>query len=343
MNSEKDTPPSKDCFYEREIRKEIRKKEAKMSKVNDEIRSVVYDLGFYEEENRKLEKVEWLEQVLFELITKIRNEISFGVHCQKTYALVTRLADKQHLVTSITRDMLKRSNWSVYDLFGRKCYQIAIEDKSRMIDESEKIESFVVSLAKTEVVERCDETKSNGCSNSTDDDVTVGVKVQPASTREKEKNDKKGFKPKNSFRWNTGDETFNLEINDSLFEKKLGKAIFRLPTRQLIAMKAKVSEFFCSHTISDSLRKEMWKTRIGNKLRITKPYFNSLVDRLSNESISKKAEKTIIDDLDRTFPECSGYDEGRKMYQDMRLVLSLFEVDTSSGSSTGQTSGMCKE
>jgi hypothetical protein len=90
--------------------------------------------------------------------------------------------------------------------------------------------------------------------------------------------------------------------------------------------RGKLAEFFTKHTMSDDLRKQFWKARIGNRLRISKPLFDSLVDRLATEGISKKADKIIVDDLDRTFPVCSDREEGKEMYQNMRRVLCLFEV-----------------
>lgn len=129
------------------------------------------------------------------------------------------------------------------------------------------------------------------------------------------------------YKWNTGDETFDLKIDDKAFEKVIGKRrLSSLCVKEAALLKDKLESIVKVFAISDDLRKEYWRARIGNKLRITKTLYDSLVDRLLSDPISRKAEKTIIDDLDRTFPICTDIQEGRQMYQNMKLVLSLFEV-----------------
>ena len=51
-------------FFEREIRKEVRRKERRLKRTHEEIKSVVQDLTHFEEENRKLEKVGWSHSAL---------------------------------------------------------------------------------------------------------------------------------------------------------------------------------------------------------------------------------------------------------------------------------------
>lgn len=78
--------------------------------------------------------------------------------------------------------------------------------------------------------------------------------------------------------------------------------------------------------MSDQLRRDYWRVKIGNKLKINSVLYNNLVERLSVESIPKRSEKTITDDLDRTFPNCNDIQEGKEMYANMKQILSLFEL-----------------
>lgn len=55
MESILDIP--EDSYIEREVKKEIEKNQAKFDKSCSEIRSLVEDIGFYYDENKKLEKV----------------------------------------------------------------------------------------------------------------------------------------------------------------------------------------------------------------------------------------------------------------------------------------------
>lgn len=226
--------------------------------------------------------------------------------------------------------MLQRSNWSFYNITAVKLFNVSLIDTSRKIDETESIESFriIISRPDTHNGGNClEEALCNKSTNSTDDDIQTTDKTKDEqAASDKFKKDNKGFRPKSSFKWNMGEETFDLLENDALFEKKLGRDLIRQPMRVIITKQAKIIDFFSNNSISETLRKELWRTKIGNKLKITRAFYNNLVDRLANEPIANKAEKTIIDDLDRTFPECDDLEEGKQMYQDMRLVLSLFEV-----------------
>lgn len=163
---------------------------------------------------------------------------------------------------------------------------------------------------------------SSNLSNSTEDDFGL------ARSKDSNSATGKGFKPGANFRWNAGEDTFDIQI-DNLFMAKV------IPFDKMCSMsqkeateeyQEKLKDLFTRCTWSEEARKNLWRSRIGNKLKITRQMFKSLVERLAVESISRKAEKVIIDDLDRTFPQCSDVEEGKAMYADMKLVLSLIEV-----------------
>lgn len=56
METISDTPG--ESYLEREVKKEIEKNESKFNKSCVEIRSLIEDIGFYHDENKKLEKVD---------------------------------------------------------------------------------------------------------------------------------------------------------------------------------------------------------------------------------------------------------------------------------------------
>ena len=85
-------------------------------------------------------------------------------------------------------------------------------------------------------------------------------------------------------------------------------------------------DFFRKYTLTDEERKEVWKARIGNKLKITKELYHGLFSRLHSRSFPKKVDKLIRDDLDRTFPNCLTFEEGKRMYSKMHNLLRLFQL-----------------
>lgn len=225
------------------------------------------------------------------------------------------------LVTTIVHDMTINSGHSHFEMAGVHKYCSRLESTSKQTDECLSIDTFSVIYAKPDTNPNFlinDDCKSQHESNSTE--------AEEVQAR-KEYLEKKGFKPNAGFKWNTGEETFDLKISDELLNEKIGfKRLCKISVIEAFQQRKKFAEFFTKNTMSDEYRKEFWKARIGNRLRISKALFDSLIVRLNTEGIPKKAEKTIIDDLDRTFPMCNDMEEGKQMYQNMKLVLSLFEV-----------------
>ena len=218
-------------------------------------------------------------------------------------------------------DMTINSGHSQFELAGIHKYGSRLESVCKQTDECLSIDTLSVLYSKPDTntgLLSLEDSKSQPESHSTE--------AEEVQAR-KEYLEKKGFKPNSGFKWNTGEQTFDLKISDSLLNEKFGfKRLCKIPVIEAFQQRKKLAEFFTKHTMSDEYRKQFWKARIGNRLRISKALFDSLVDRLNTEGISKKAEKTIIDDLDRTFPICNDMNEGKQMYQNMKLVLCLFEV-----------------
>ena len=255
------------------------------------------------------------------MVNQIKEELDFTKHCSKTYSLQSKVAPRPRLVKNIVHDMITKSGHSVYELMGSLKYSPDLQFKSKQTDEWLAIDNFSMSYTRPDSLNGqpiADENKShNSWSNSTEAD----------ENPQKKEMEKKGFKPNNGFKWNTGENTYDLEENDQMLQDKLGfRKLCKMSVMDAWQNRVKLAEFFTRYSMSDDMRKEFWKARIGNRLRISKALFDSLVDRLAAEGISRKAEKTIIDDLDRTFPICNDMAEGKQMYQNMKLVLCLFEV-----------------
>lgn len=144
------------------------------------------------------------------------------------------------------------------------------------------------------------------------------------------KESKKGFLPNyNSLKFNNQidlidmpemDEDHLQDINqiieeDSFIPKKLKSSDFSV-----------LKDIFRKNIMGDAERKKLWRKLIGNKLRISRRTYQQLRDILDLEGIPLKVNKQIIGDLDRTFPDCSSYEEGEKMYKSMWRILSLFHI-----------------
>lgn len=307
---------------ERELRKEIDKNQIKYEKSCEILRDLIDEISFYSEENIKLDKVKSVNQELFEKVNSIKEELEFTKYCTKTYSLQSKVAPRQKLVKSIAHEMILKSGHSLFEMNAILKYKNELKLKSQQTDETLSIDKYSISFSKPEFQggqNPSDENKSQNCSNSTDTEDLLWKKDAHL----------KGFRPNNGFKWSTSGDTFDLSISDQLLQETLGfKKLCRMTVMEAYQNRIKLAEFFTKHTMSDDLRKQFWRARIGNRLRISKPLFDSLVDRLETEGISRKAEKTIIDDLDRTFPVCNDMEEGKRMYQNMKLILSLFEVTT---------------
>lgn len=268
----------------------------------------------------------------------MKQELEFTRHCSQVYSLQSKIAPRKRLVVTIAHDMTIKSGHSQFELAGIQKYSSRIDTTSKQTDECLSIDSFSVQYTRPSymaVLSMNDDCKSQQGSNSTE--------AEELQAR-KEYLEKKGFKPNSGFKWNTGEQTFDLKVDDAILSEKIGfTKLCTLTVVDAFQQRKKLAEFFSKYTMSDESRKKFWRVKIGNRLRITKALFESLVDRLNTEGISKKAEKTIIDDLDRTFPICNDMEEGKQMYQNMKLVLCLFEVVYCDFSYIDQTLDMFKE
>lgn len=327
-------------FMEKELLKEIAEHEQRLASTNEELRSIMDALTHYTEENSKL------EEILFHLVNKIKKELAFASRCKRKYSLLSGLVEKSSLCLVAAQDMLAQcKNKTGFHLKVVERYVATLEDRSKFDNViEEKILSYSYSFCRlntgsqSKVAEEVLATATSS-GNSIDEDIRPRVSSTSSKYRERERSlptivgeRVKGFRPRQSSNWRlTGEQSdepiFDLEINDeAIFSEIPKEKLFALGHTAASLRKDELAKLLSQYAFSDTTRKEFWRVRIGNKLRITRTMFENLQDRLNLEPISKKSEKVIIDDLDRTFPICQDIEEGRSMYTNMKLILSLFEV-----------------
>lgn len=85
-------------------------------------------------------------------------------------------------------------------------------------------------------------------------------------------------------------------------------------------------QYFTEKSLPSELRKELWSSRIGNRLKLTKNRVLFLKKRLEIDGVDPVADKVISNDLNRTFPDCKTYKQGREMYEAMQRILRMFQL-----------------
>lgn len=134
----------------------------------------------------------------------------------------------------------------------------------------------------------------------------------------------KGFKPRYIDEL-TKKETYNLKPSEIFFDQRIKKFLYK--ENDMSASELGICrEYFRNYVLTNEQRKELWRFKIGNELRITRDMFNGLVTRLQTGDFCKSIDRQIQADLDRTFPDCKTHNEGREMYSNMHLILLLFHI-----------------
>lgn len=121
-------------------------------------------------------------------------------------------------------------------------------------------------------------------------------------------------------------DKFDLPVNDELYLYKVKEVLRPQNEEENSSERETLMWFFKANTISDSERKKLWKTKIGNPLGITSEQFEILKYRLTRDGIKKSVDKLICDDLNRTLPDYREYEAGESMYENVKLLLSLWQV-----------------
>lgn len=117
--------------------------------------------------------------------------------------------------------------------------------------------------------------------------------------------------------WSTaGDHTFSVEL----------KAYIRgqepVPEHALPYFRS----FFCDLSLSPTLRQWLWEQRIGNRIRMTRSLFNNLLVRGVRDAIEVATEEIMVEDLIRTCSAIPSQTESKRVYENLKRLLSLFEV-----------------
>ena len=241
------------------------------------------------------------------------------------------LVKRQQLIQKIIKDAISFSkvDWTTFkDLYF---YTLTYTKDSQWIDDCTKKQKFVIKFTRPQALKPPQKLNFNNyysthryvkklteSDSSTDDDI-------PDPTLE----NRYGFKPSQNFQTSFTSGICDLEKNDDLFKTELFELI-RSTSRAKSKLRSKdlklLTNFFSKFTISDETRREVWRARIGNKLGITRGIFNGLLARLNRQRIPKKVESQIVKDLNRLFPDCRTFQEGREMYNKMQTILRMFQA-----------------
>lgn len=121
-------------------------------------------------------------------------------------------------------------------------------------------------------------------------------------------------------------DKFDLPINDDLYLFKVKQVLRPYSEEENSSERETLMWFFKANCLSDGERKTLWKTKIGNPLSITSEQFDILKYRLTRDGIKKAIDKLICDDLNRTLPDYKQFEAGEAMYEDVKLLLSLWHI-----------------
>lgn len=225
--------------------------------------------------------------------------------------------------------MLNNSKIDWATLFLGYDYQVKTKESSEILNKMEKTVFFEFELTRplgtpifgkgidhdvNGVVMLKESTNSSDFTNSTED------VLAPLDARSK------GFKPKLFISTGFSLEACDLEFNEDLYNLKVKPILERRVGELNYQERQTCRNYFKHYTISDEQRRIVWRKRIGNDLKITRNTYLGLLTRLKRETFSKKTDKIIQGDLDRTFPNCKTFKEGEEMYQKMQTILMLFHI-----------------
>lgn len=344
-----DSPEFKKILFQDKI-----KKESQIAIQLKELKRFSEEMEFYSDENATT------ETVLFNEITKIEQDIEYLNHIKSSFQTFSKLLPQEQIVDRLLKDALKRETSSIFACSVQNNYEISqkriikYEDETTQLyeiesqykidpskglkeladidsestgDERDSIFNCFQTLNFQWTLEEQSEQSSQTSQTGAKSEDCEGSKELLKAAR----GDNLGNKPKKAFKlttnleWNT-EELLDLPVNDALFEKVIGDKYWTATPKEIEKKRTNILNFFSHYTISDELRSEGWRKAIGNKLKINKTLFECLKKRLDEEGISKKTEKTITNDLDRTSVLVGGHTEGQIMYSQMKMLLSLFEL-----------------
>lgn len=258
----------------------------------------------------------------------------FSTHCRETYGLLADIVESDVLVRKIIKDAIDGSKVDLVSLFLGYDYSLLEDQVKKDLGDYQysvyhKIE-FKRNLHKKYLRKSTSDSidfeemrrAMVGSRESKGNQAEIAQEKSLKYTRKRLNS--KGFKP-NFLDKLTVMETYNLGTSEQFYNMRIKKLIFKeeeLSFGELSICK----EYFRNYVLSDEQRKKLWKFKIGNKLNITKKVFQGLLTRLQTGEFCKVTDQQIQADLDRTFPDCKTFKEGREMYGKMHLILLLFHI-----------------
>lgn len=220
-----------------------------------------------------------------------------------------------------------RIDWST--LFLGYNYQLKVDKTTQILNKMEKTVFINLELNRpiqTPIFGKGIDHDINGVvmlkKSTKSSDFTISTEDALAPLESKSK----GFKPRLFVSTGFSPDACDLETNPDLYNTKI-KPILEQRIGELNSQERQICRnYFKSYTITDDQRKIIWRMRIGNELKITRDLYLGLLTRLKTEPFSKKTDKIIQGDLDRTFPNCKSFKEGEEMYRKMQTILMLFHI-----------------
>lgn len=243
---------------------------------------------------------------------------------------MTKLLQTETLIRKVITDIINKSRLDWVSLFLSFDYSLSSRKIVKDLGDYQSATSYIFEFNRnldknfrrkdTESSINFEELRQDMIDNT---ESTVSTEeINPGPKKKKKKN--KGFRPRFLDELVTM-ETFNLQPCDGFYHQRVKPLLFK--ERELKSTELTIcKEFFRNFVLEDEERKELWRFKIGNKLRITKDIFNGLMTRLSTGDFCKKIDRQIQADLDRTFPDCKTFVEGKEMYSKMHLILLLFHI-----------------
>lgn len=126
----------------------------------------------------------------------------------------------------------------------------------------------------------------------------------------------------------SNEKSQGVNIDDDIFEKEL-KAYIRKSEPLEGSCKKYFKNFFCDYGLSPSMRRWLWRERIGNPIRMNRTTFNTWCNRTQHLGICGDQEAVIKADLIRACT-CLEEDEDKvRIFSDLEKLISTFVVGSS--------------
>ena len=258
----------------------------------------------------------------------------FAQYCNRSYRIWNQLVPNNILVSLIFKDMLKFAKIDWTSLFISYGYTLKRYETTKKLNKLQNFVAYFIELKRTSPL-MGDSMPSEGMTDMTSgrgesvDSSEFTISTQEGSSprlAHGNKTSQKGFKPRLFVSTGFSQDSCDLKTNTRLFNSKIRPLLANKRVRLGANERAVLREYFKTYTITDSQRREIWRNAIGNKLKITQATYQGLISRIKVTKVSKKFERMIQGDLDRTFPNCSTFKEGEEMYANMQRLLLMFHI-----------------